>query len=73
MSHQISVFIAREFTRKTRKPTRSQELRSKELMFALSICHGRQQSERMHPRRVIIVKRVSSVVMKDVRERDSDK
>jgi len=61
MSHQIVAFMTREFTHSTKQPTRSQEFRSTELMFVLLICHGRQTSERMHPKRVVTVKRVSSV------------
>lgn len=54
-------FIAREFTKKTRHPTRSQEMRRTELMFILFVCHDRQQSERRHPKRAATIKRVSSV------------
>jgi hypothetical protein len=61
MSHQILAFIAREFTKSTKQPTRSQELRSAELMFMLLVRHGRQKSERMNPKRDMMIKRVSSV------------
>lgn len=61
ISHQILVFITREFTKSTKQPTRSQELRSTELMFVLLVRHGRQRSEKMHPKKVVMIKRVSSV------------
>jgi hypothetical protein len=61
MSHQILAFIAREFTKKTKQPMRSQELRRTELIFMLFVCHDRQQSERMHPIKAATIKRASSV------------
>ena len=75
MSHQIAVFMTREFTNNTKQPTRSQELRSTELMFMLSTCHDMQTSERMDPKRVVAVKRASSVggVMRGTRGNGSNK
>ena len=75
MSHQIVAFITREFTNNIKQPTRSQELKSTDPMFMLSIFHGMQTSERMHPKRVVMVKRVSSVggVMKGTRGGNSNK
>ena len=74
MSHQILAFIAREFTNNTKQPTRSQELRSTEPIFMLLTCHGIQSNEKMHPKRVLRVKRVSSVwgVMRCTRGRERE-
>jgi len=75
MSHQIVALVTREFADSVMQPTRSQALRRAEPMFTLSICHGMQTSERMHPKRVVVVKRESSVegVMRSTRGDYSDK
>lgn len=61
ISHHIPASIAREFTNNIKQPTRSQEYRSTDPVLMPLIRHGRQTSERMHPKRVVIVKSVSSV------------
>ena len=75
MSHQIKAFMAMEFTNNIKQPTRSQELRRTKSMSMLLICHGRQANERMHPERVVVVKRASSVegVMKGTRGRGRER
>ena len=74
ISHQILAFIASEFKKKTEQPTKSQELRTTEQMF-MFFRHGKQDSARMHPKRVITVKRVSSVdgVMMRTEERKRER
>jgi len=75
MSHQIVAFVTREFVDSVKQPTRSQELRRTEPVFMLLICHGMQTSERMHPKKVVVVKRVSSAggVMRGTGGNYSDK
>lgn len=61
ISHQTAAFMARKFTSNVKQPTRSHELKSTDPMFMLLVRHGRQASERMHPKRVAMAKRASSI------------
>jgi len=73
MSHHIAAFIAREFTNKMKQPTKRQEVRRAETVFVLLACHGRQTSERMHLKRVVMVKSEFSRMYHEVCKRKRER